>query len=536
MTEHDQRALLEECLTLNGELRLPSVGTSMWPDIRSGDELRLARVEFAAVSPGDIVLFHHESPAVAGRPAGTTLVAHRVLKTYVESGRAMLILKGDNRTFADPPIFYEQVVGRVEEASRDGKVVYRRGGYVRDRWLAWRSLAQERVWHALLDRTLGATVVSLETQAVCQILAYALDWVAIPQIAATVDWEEIYELGRAGRLTPVLGHKPVPGAPAWFQERCRRDLRENQAQQMLLYQQLGAMLQAFEARGIKVMLVKGPAHAELVFPNPSWRPMVDIDLVVRPDDWQASLATLRELGFAPEESDWSGLTEELTGQVAMLKPMGPAIAAVELHRDLRMLSERLAVRGEVQPERAWADAKPFEVAGARCLTLAPEDAIAYASTHWAQHHFFMSIWLLDIALMASRPDLKWDKLVRQAHADGTAHFLWAALFLGQSLFSAPVPPEVLTALQPPWAKGVAIRHLVWEKALSTFHERADARSLLLQVLLFKRWRWTLASLVAGVFPSRTWLAQHYGAHEARRSTLALLARHWRNLGRLVRGA
>ena len=159
MNDQDQRALLEECLRLNGELRLPSVGTSMWPDIRSGDELRLARVDFPAIAPGDIVLFHHEAPSVSDRPAATPLVAHRVLKTYVESGRAMLITKGDNRTFADPPIFFEQIVGRVEEASRDGKVVYTRGGRRRDRWLAWRSMAQERFWHAFLDRALGTLAV-----------------------------------------------------------------------------------------------------------------------------------------------------------------------------------------------------------------------------------------------------------------------------------------------------------------------------------------------------------------------------------------
>jgi hypothetical protein len=227
MTENDQRALLEECLRLNGELRLPSIGTSMWPDIRSGDELRLARVAFGDVRPGDIVLIHNEAPVVAGRPAGTSLVAHRVLKTYVESGRAMLLTKGDNRTFADPPVFYEQVVGRVEEASRDGKIVHRRGGgRRRDRWLAWRSMAQETVWSTVLDRTLGHKPVSTETQAICQILAYQLDWLAVPHLAPDLDWEAIYETCRCGRFTPVLSHKPIPGAPAWFYERCQRDLRE----------------------------------------------------------------------------------------------------------------------------------------------------------------------------------------------------------------------------------------------------------------------------------------------------------------------
>ncbi|MDB5100163.1 MAG: hypothetical protein JWM80_4584 [Cyanobacteria bacterium RYN_339] len=518
MDDRDSRALLEECLRLNGELRLPSIGTSMWPDIRSGDELRLRNVGFDQIAPGDIVLFQHER----------TLVAHRVLKAYAESGRAMLLVKGDNRTFADPPIFYEQVVGRVEEAWRDGKSVYQRGRGQRGRWKAWRSHMQERFWHGVIERFLGARPIAPETQTVYQLVAHALGRADAPLLAANLDWELVYAEAQQGRLTPLLACSSA-AVPDWFRDRCRQDLRENQAHHLLLYDQLEQLLAAYKAVGLEVMVVKGPAIADTYYPNPSWRPMVDIDLVVHDADWAQGLTVLQGLGFEPESSRWSGLTEELTGQVAMLKPMGPAVTAVELHRDLKFLSERLAVRGEVTMARAWADARPY--AGA--LTLSAEDAIAYASTHWAQHHFFSSIWLVDIALMVTRPELDWDKLVRQAHHDGTAHFLWCALFLAQALFSAHVPPEVLTALQPPFPKGALVRHLLWEKTLTSFQEQADARSLALQLLLFKHWRWTMAGLYHGVLPSKRWLQQHYEPEDVACGHTRLLLRHWRTLGGLL---
>ena len=223
MHHDNSRALLEECLRLNGELRLPTVGSSMWPDLHNGDELRLKRIEFEAIAPGDIVLFHAEH----------TLVAHRVLKTYVESGRAMLLVKGDNRTFADPPIFYEQVVARVDEASRGGRVIYRRDKNLKDRWVAWRSHQQERFWNAVLNRVLGDREVLSETRAIYQLVAYNLGNVAEPVIEAGLDWERLYAQAAEGRLTPLLSHKPAPGAPGWFQENCLRDFRENQAHQLL---------------------------------------------------------------------------------------------------------------------------------------------------------------------------------------------------------------------------------------------------------------------------------------------------------------
>lgn len=520
MNEQDSRALLEECLRLNGELRMPSVGTSMWPDIRSGDELRLKQVGFDEIAPGDIVLFQNEE----------ALVAHRVLKTYAESGRAMLLVKGDNRTFADPPIFYEQVIGRVEEAWRNGKSVYQRGR--QGRWKAWRSNVQQRFWQGVIDNFLGNRTIAPETRAVYQLVAYVLGRTPLPPLGDNLDWQRILELAREGRLTPLLASRELPGAPEWFQTRCHKDLRENQARHILLYAELEELLLAFERASMQVMLVKGPSFADAVYPNPSYRPMVDIDLVVKDAEWQTGLQVLRDHGFVPESSDWSDLTEELTGQVALLKPGGMSLQAVEMHRDLKFLSERLSVRGEVAIERAWHDARPYATGEAHALTLSPEDAIAYATTHWAQHHFFSSIWLVDVALMTAQPDLNWDKLVRQAHDDGTAHFLWCGLFLCQALFAAHVPAEVLTALQPPFLKGPLVRHLLWQKTLTSFHEQADARSLVLQLLLFKRWRWSFAGLVDGLVPSHTWLMQHYAPGQ-KRGHAALLLMHWKNLARLA---
>lgn len=524
MNPQDTRALLEECLRLNGELRLPSVGTSMWPDLQSGDELRLKRIEFDAIAPGDIVLYSHEQ----------VLLAHRVLKTYTESGRAWLLLKGDNRTFADPPILYEQVVGRVEEARRAGKLVYQRERRRRDRWTALASQWQDRFWQSALLRVLGDRPVPAEGFAVYQLIAQQHGWAPTDALPEQLDWELVYRLAREGRLTPLLSGATHATMPDTFAQQCQRDLRENQAHHLLLYQQIEAVLAAFEAAGIRLLVLKGPVNADGLYGRSAWRPMVDLDLLVHDDDWARSVALLAELGFQTEGSSWDGLTEQLTGQVALLKPLGPMVAAIELHRDLRILSERLAVRGEVNLARAWQEARPYACGQARALRLSPEDALAYASTHWAQHHFYSSIWLVDIALMAARGELNWDKLVRQAHADGVAHFVWAALFSVQLLFAAPVPPEVLTALQPPFPKATIIKHLVWKKTTQSFREEADGRSILLQLLLFASWRWTLAGLFSGLVPSAQWLRQHYEP-DGKTPRHRLLWRHWGNLLRLVRG-
>jgi hypothetical protein len=79
-----------------------------------------------------------------------------------------------------------------------------------------------------------------------------------------------------------------------------------------------------------------------------------------------------------------------------------------------------------------------------------------------------------------------------------------------------------------------IRHMVWVKALTGFSEQADARSLALQLLLFVRWRWTLAGLLNGVWPSASWLKQHYAPDQPGASAGRLMLRHWGNVFRMVR--
>lgn len=536
MSTSDPRALLEACLQQNGELHMAAVGASMWPELRAGDELRLTHVAYSQITPGDIVLVHHMAQREPGAGYQPVLLAHRVLKTYIESGRAMLVTKGDRKALADPPVFYEQVVGRVEEARRAGQLVYVRDLQRYAKAKAWGGRVQDAVLTWALERLLGNQAPTDEAQALCQLVAYSMDWTPYPVLPDVIDWEALYQIASSGRFTPLLSHKAIPGAPEWFVLRCLDDLRENQAHRLLIDQQLEAVLGAFGLAEIPVLLVKGPAHAEMLYPNPYWRPMVDLDLVVAPVDWEASIHLLEGLGFIQENTEWSRLTEQLTGQIALLKPVGPFCVAIELHRDLKMLSERLAVRGEVNMQRAWHDAVTIPVGDACVVTLAPEDALAYASTHWAQHHFFNSIWLLDIALMASKPGLDWQKLVDDAHADGTASFVWTTLSLARDLFAAPVPQAALRALAPQGIRATLISHLAFSRAASCYKEDPDVRSLLLQLLMVKRWRDAFSGLWAGVFPSSGWLAQHYVAAGGEKSPgrFPLLVRHWGNLARLLR--
>jgi hypothetical protein len=55
---------------------------------------------------------------------------------------------------------------------------------------------------------------------------------------------------------------------------------------------------AFDLEGIGSLVLKGPAVARVAYPDPSWRPFGDIDLLVRTKDWRYAVAVL-ERDFGP---------------------------------------------------------------------------------------------------------------------------------------------------------------------------------------------------------------------------------------------
>src|SRR2546422_3218973 len=79
------------------------------------------------------------------------------------------------------------------------------------------------------------------------------------------------------------------------------ELREAQRRAMFLALGAERMLfrasGAFAEAGIDAVVLKGPSMAHTIYPDPSWRPFGDIDLLVRTMDWRRACGVLTQLGF-----------------------------------------------------------------------------------------------------------------------------------------------------------------------------------------------------------------------------------------------
>jgi hypothetical protein len=75
---------------------------------------------------------------------------------------------------------------------------------------------------------------------------------------------------------------------------------------LVLNAQVSSLSQAFEEAKLPGLFVKGAILAMVVYTDPAFRPMGDIDIVVRPDREDETLRVLEKLGYVPTGAEAFG--------------------------------------------------------------------------------------------------------------------------------------------------------------------------------------------------------------------------------------
>jgi hypothetical protein len=201
------------------------------------------------------------------------------------------------------------------------------------------------------------------------------------------------------------------------------------------------------------MLLKGAALVEMAYPDPGFREMLDLDILVPPDRMTAANAAITALGYSELSEDEAADQPEYSTEAHH----DPALAgkeriiAVELHR-------HIAVNGEASGfaiEDVWRRARHSEH-GSHFLP-ASEDLLLHVCLHFTRNRLGGSTerrntggalaQICDIALIVDREQIDWAMLAATARR----YHLDASVFLG--LFAArelgvPVPYYALAEIEP----------------------------------------------------------------------------------------
>jgi len=284
----------------------------------------------------------------------------------------------------------------------------------------------------------------------------------------------------------------------------RRDAMSIAVQGIKVKKLLFQCLEALARDGIVPVLLKGYGLALRCYPDPLYRPMTDVDLLVARDELPRAEAALAQIGLKKNEQLESFQLEHHHH----LNFYG-TLGSVELHfRAITGFGG--AIDGHHLLQRAVEDS----LEGRRVRYLRPEDELVYLATHATQHLFKGVAWLYDLKLFIRRyPDLDWQSVISVAEESGMQSPVYFALRTSQSALGADVPSRVLAQLRPAiWQ--VLLGRIVFSKGHLVDRSFAELR-----------YSWMVAPFLASDL-ARMIRALVYLAW---RAPLRKLARHFPNL-------
>lgn len=276
------------------------------------------------------------------------------------------------------------------------------------------------------------------------------DTMAHPAAELTIaEWQTVFEQARRHGVTSLL-YRQVKDRhqtpPAELLVAMQQASRLTATRNLLLYHELAKVLQHFNQHKIPVIALKGLHLSELVYQDPSLRPMSDMDLLTPADKLQECYNLLQEMGY--QAPPFTNPEKEVRRHHHLPPLVKTGAGIIELHWNLVAPSNQ----HPIDLETLWLRAQPADLAGSQAHVLCPEDLLLHLALHFNNHNFRLELrHLYDLLATLERyqKQIDWNTLLDRSRQWRASHCLFLALYLAEELLNAPLPPGLLAELQPP---------------------------------------------------------------------------------------
>lgn len=352
------------------------------------------------------------------------------------------------------------------------------------------------------------------------------------------DWEEVFQGVYRNGLLGLNHHylkqwEPQDYPPLEFRQRVQQAYRISTIRMALMYRNIGKVLAQLAESGVDYMVVKGPALAYTVYPDPALRAFNDLDLVVRERDWSAMHRLLVQMGFKPEE-DRPQPPPKLVPQAVLyeLKYRHPETGwlLVEVHYD-DLLNAGLASR---DVEGFWQRAVLVDVEGVPVKALSLEDQLIHLCAHAHYHGYTRLNCFSDMAFIVRdhAAQLDWERLLQTVRIEEAQVGVYYSLHFLVQLLGVSVPEDVMAALRPDrFRRWWHERYLPEEKVLSlqpmwrpdfSFYFIPLLKRLLPDLLVMGRRGDKLRYLLRLLLPPWAWLQHYYRLDDTKKVAMHYL--------------
>jgi hypothetical protein len=259
------------------------------------------------------------------------------------------------------------------------------------------------------------------------------------------EWPAFLSVLDAQRLTGLAVATAEAGVLQLSPEQIR-ELSERHRLAMLwaliVERKLLTLQERFEASGIEVVVLKGATVARTVYPDPTWRPFGDLDLLVRTADWRRACDLLAGLGFRRELPEPRPGFDERFGKAALHRN-GDSVE-VDLHRTLVLGPFGLWI----PPEELFRHTTSLVLGGREVRRLDDEALLLHACIHaslgW---HPPLLMPLRDVAQVARSGHVDWGAVADLARRWRLQAVLRHAFETSATTLGVAMPPEALRVIR-----------------------------------------------------------------------------------------
>ena len=267
-----------------------------------------------------------------------------------------------------------------------------------------------------------------------------------------IDWDRLRGLagvGLAPYFVACLERAQLwDRVPARVRDQLTVIRRANGMAHLLRLRALRGALAALDNAGFPVVVLKGMALAHLVYPEPSLRPMQDVDLWLSPDQLEAGAETLRRAGFQFPRRTYEG--RWTPGAAADGNDRALEVPGTPIFFELHGALPSWAGFPVVFTAAAWTRAQSVPLGDVFARVLAPEDLLLHVALHLSRRHLFRSglQGVVDLTLLLERWRARWQwaALAEDWERLGVTQWMRLALRMAKLLLDAPVPQEMFRRL------------------------------------------------------------------------------------------
>lgn len=260
-----------------------------------------------------------------------------------------------------------------------------------------------------------------------------------------LDWEYIIASAVRHRIAPLLYYSIKEVSDSLVSPKVVETLQRIYlgalTRNLLILRELSEVLNALLDAQVEVILLKGVALAQTVYPDIALRPFDDIDLLIFKEDQHKVEAKLSQIGYDLLRDYRPGFVQQFGVAVRHVKRN-------EVPIDLHWHVAHPPYSKYISVAPFWESAVSVNMEGIDTLVLSPENLLIHLCLHVSKHRCSQLLWLVDISEVIHYygEALDWELLLEEIQRYRIHSVMRYVLHLVKELFDPPMPGFVLERL------------------------------------------------------------------------------------------